>query len=45
MPGVIDVTSFGGLTKQYQVQVDPYRMKGQGITLPHDHRGARRTPT
>ncbi len=34
VPGVIDVTSFGGLTKQYQVQVDPYRMKGQGITLP-----------
>jgi len=32
--GVIDVTSFGGLTKQYQVEVDPYRMKGQGITLP-----------
>ncbi len=34
VPGVIDVTSFGGLTRQYQVQVDPYRMKGQGVTLP-----------
>src|SRR5581483_11252910 len=34
VPGVVDVTSFGGLTKQYQVQVDPYRMKGQGVTLP-----------
>ncbi len=34
VPGVLDVTSFGGLTKQYQVDVDPYRLKGQGIALP-----------
>jgi cobalt-zinc-cadmium resistance protein CzcA len=34
VPGVIDVTSFGGLTKQYHVDVDPYRLKGQGVTLP-----------
>ena len=33
VPGVIDVVSFGGLTKQYQVNVDPYRLRGEGITL------------
>jgi heavy metal efflux system protein len=34
VPGVIDVVSFGGLTKQYQVELDPFRLKGQGVTLP-----------
>jgi cobalt-zinc-cadmium resistance protein CzcA len=33
VPGVIDVTSFGGETKQYQVDVDPYRLRGHGLTL------------
>src|SRR5499427_9211137 len=33
VPGVIDVTSFGGETKQYHVEVDPYRLRGRGITL------------
>src|SRR5271156_295880 len=28
--GVIDVVSFGGETKQYHVEVDPYRLPGQG---------------
>jgi cobalt-zinc-cadmium resistance protein CzcA len=31
--GVIDVTSYGGETKQYQVQVDPFRLRGHGVTL------------
>ncbi|MEO7092521.1 MAG: CusA/CzcA family heavy metal efflux RND transporter [Polyangiales bacterium] len=31
--GVIDVVSFGGETKQYHVKLDPYRLKGQGVTL------------
>ena len=31
--GVIDVVSFGGQTKQYHVEVDPYRLKGQNVTL------------
>ena len=31
--GVIDVTSFGGETKEYHVDVDPYRLKGHGVTL------------
>ena len=33
VPGVIDVTSFGGETKQYHVEVDPYRLRGQGVSL------------
>jgi cobalt-zinc-cadmium resistance protein CzcA len=31
--GVIDVTSYGGETKQYHVGVDPFRLRGQGVTL------------
>ncbi len=34
VPGVIDVTSFGGETKQYHVQLDPFRLLGQNVTLP-----------
>ncbi len=33
VPGVIDVTSFGGETKEYHVEVDPYRMRGKGVQL------------
>ena len=33
VPGVIDVTSFGGETKQYHVQVDPFALRGHGVTL------------
>ena len=33
VPGVIDVVSFGGETKQYHVDVDPYRLRGQGLNL------------
>jgi cobalt-zinc-cadmium resistance protein CzcA len=33
VPGVIDVVGFGGLTKQYQVDVDPYRLRGLGASL------------
>src|SRR3984893_7714143 len=32
--GVIDVAGFGGLVKQYHVDVDPYRLRGQGLSLP-----------
>jgi cobalt-zinc-cadmium resistance protein CzcA len=31
--GVIDVTSYGGETKQYHVEVDPYRLRGHGLSL------------
>ena len=33
VPGVIDVAGFGGLTRQYHVDLDPYRLRGQGVTL------------
>jgi cobalt-zinc-cadmium resistance protein CzcA len=33
VPGVIDVTSYGGKTKQYHVEVDPYRLRGHSVTL------------
>jgi cobalt-zinc-cadmium resistance protein CzcA len=31
--GVIDVTSYGGETKEYHIEVDPFRLRGQGVTL------------
>jgi len=33
VPGVIDVTSFGGMTKQYHVEIDPYALKGHKVSL------------
>lgn len=33
VPGVIDATSFGGLSKQYHVDVDPNRLTARGATL------------
>jgi cobalt-zinc-cadmium resistance protein CzcA len=33
VPGVIEVNSFGGFEKQYQVLVDPHRLRSFGITL------------
>jgi cobalt-zinc-cadmium resistance protein CzcA len=34
VPGVADVVSFGGQVKQYQIDVDPARLAGYGVTLP-----------
>ncbi|MGZ3423523.1 MAG: efflux RND transporter permease subunit [Polyangiales bacterium] len=31
--GVIDVVSFGGFTKQYQVAVDPFRLRAHNVSL------------
>lgn len=31
--GVLDVVGFGGLVKQYHVDVDPYRLRGHGLSL------------
>src|SRR5450432_2066956 len=31
--GVVDVAGFGSLVKQYQVDVDPYRLRGHGLSL------------
>ncbi|MBS1548042.1 MAG: efflux RND transporter permease subunit, partial [Bacteroidetes bacterium] len=33
VPGVIDVSSFGGLLKQYEVSVDPRKLAGAGLSL------------
>lgn len=33
VPGVTDVNSFGGLTKQYQVVINPDRLISHGVTL------------
>ena len=32
-PGIADVVSWGGGTKQYQVNVDPSRLRGYNLTL------------
>ncbi|MBD2701251.1 CusA/CzcA family heavy metal efflux RND transporter [Spirosoma sp. BT702] len=31
--GVADVSSFGGFLKQYEVAVDPYRLRASGVTM------------
>jgi heavy metal efflux system protein len=31
--GVIDVTSYGGESKEYHVEVDPYRLRGHTVSL------------
>ena len=33
VPGIVDVVGFGGPTKQYQVNVDPSKLKSYGLTL------------
>lgn len=33
VPGVIDVVSFGGETKQYQINVDPFRLRAYAVNL------------
>jgi cobalt-zinc-cadmium resistance protein CzcA len=33
VPGVVDVNGFGGPTKQYQVLIDPARLRSYGVTL------------
>lgn len=33
VPGVAEVAAFGGYDKQYQIQLDPNRMKTHGVTL------------
>ena len=33
VPGVADVVSFGGTVKEYQIRVDPNRLKRYGITI------------
>ncbi len=33
VPGVADVSTFGGETKEYHVEVDPIRLRARGVTL------------
>ena len=33
VPGVVDVVGFGGPTKQYQVLIDPSKLRSYGVTL------------
>ncbi len=34
VPGIIDVTTFGGTTRQYQAEVDPQKLLQYNISLP-----------
>jgi heavy metal efflux system protein len=33
VPGVADITSFGGTVKEYQIKLDPYRLKKFGVSI------------
>src|ERR1700744_104348 len=33
VPGVVDVSSFGGMTREYQVRVDPSRLIAYGLSI------------
>jgi len=34
IPGVAEVTGFGGITKQYEVGINPDRLKAMNVTIP-----------
>ena len=34
VPGIIDITTFGGTTRQYQIEADPNRLMAMNVTLP-----------
>ena len=34
VPGIVDVTTFGGTTKQYQAEIDPQKLLEYNLTLP-----------
>ena len=34
VPGIVDVSTFGGTTKQYQAEIDPNRLLQYNVTLP-----------
>jgi cobalt-zinc-cadmium resistance protein CzcA len=33
VPGVVDVVTFGGETREYHVEVDPFRLRARGVSL------------
>jgi heavy metal efflux system protein len=34
VPGIVDVTTFGGTTRQYQAEIDPQKLLAYNVTLP-----------
>ncbi|MBS1586528.1 MAG: CusA/CzcA family heavy metal efflux RND transporter [Bacteroidetes bacterium] len=34
IPGVAEVSGFGGISKQYEVSIDPNRLKAMNVTIP-----------
>ena len=34
VPGIVDVTTFGGTTKQYQAEIDPQKLLQYDVTMP-----------
>ncbi len=45
LPGVSEVASVGGFVKQYQVEVDPEKMRSHGVTLAAVKRAIQRSNT
>jgi cobalt-zinc-cadmium resistance protein CzcA len=33
VPGIVDVSSFGGITKEYQIRLDPDKLIGYGLSI------------
>jgi cobalt-zinc-cadmium resistance protein CzcA len=33
VPGVVDVSSFGGITREYQVRIDPHKLIAYGLSI------------
>ena len=33
VPGIIDVATFGGTTRQYQAEIDPHKLLAMGVTM------------
>ena len=36
VPGIVDVASFGGLTKEYQIRLDPDKLISYGLSIASD---------
>ena len=45
VPGVIDVTGWGGKTKTYEVTIDQHRLPPYGLIAAAGAAGARQQPT
>ncbi len=45
VPGVSEVASVGGMVKQYQVVVDPNKLRGYNLTLEHVQQAIRQSAT